>query len=195
MRGRTITVDESPTLPVAIAGVLRGERAVHRMTISVLAARADVQPARMGMYLRGVCEISGDALQRVAAVLGTTAEEITRTALAYLVERATRFDAFGAFSGTPEELESALWPLGVRLRTPQDCSRWDEKNGRRTIGEVDWWPDDSEIVVTPDLRSTNAERITLLRKAERMLLDPNYPHSTPQILKDGARYCGIYCSA
>lgn len=82
----------------------------------------------------------------------------------------------GRFQGTPDEVESELWKLGVRLRAPEDESDNDRDSGdyRRCTGTYEWWADLGEMIVTPDLRASDREVVILLRSAQQFLEDDEY---------------------
>lgn len=82
----------------------------------------------------------------------------------------------GRYQGSPDEVESELWNLGVRLRAAEDESDKDKDTGdyRRCTGRYEWWADLGEMIVTPDLRATDREIVILLRSVQRFLEDDKY---------------------
>lgn len=159
------------------------------MTIKALAARCDIPAARMSRYLRDLQPFPPGVLGRVAEAFGMTVPALVDHARDLAHGAALHVDPFGAFDGTPHELETALWPLGIRLRAKEDL-RNEDIDGRRVLGTVSWWPDQSEVIVTPDARATDQEQIKVLRSAERMLLGADEPSrfNTPHQRDDGDRY-------
>lgn len=79
----------------------------------------------------------------------------------------------GRFEGTPEQVEADLWGLGVRLRAAEDMSD-DDDDRRRCDGKYEWWPDQGEMIVTPDLRASDREVVILLRAAQRFIVDDEF---------------------
>lgn len=94
----------------------------------------------------------------------------------------------GRFQGTPEQVESELWHLGVRLRVAEDQSDNDRDSGdyRRCTGSFDWWADLGEMIVTPDMRANDREVVILLRSAQRFLEDDKHRAQwEPESTEDG----------
>jgi hypothetical protein len=100
------------------------------------------------------------------------------------------------FAGQADALAEALRPLGVELRWVADnfpCHEYRDSNGQqvREIGDVVAY-EDGRIHVYPGSNATDAEQVTLLRAAERVVVHgfdgPGEPGWSRGATKAGRRY-------
>jgi len=97
------------------------------------------------------------------------------------------------YSGSPTDLAESLRWLGITERPPTDevvCSEWNDKVGRvlREVGDVTTYAD-GRVTTWPYKDATPAERIVLLRTAERVVTHgTGEPGWTLRVTPGGRRY-------